>query len=161
MGGATVELLSLMSIRRSLVFVQWKRQSFGRRCKASPSKERVLYAALFENQSVGGRMRQRMVRCLATIRGGLLVYPTSLTGFWRDVDCTLTDLRLDDDERRRLETSIAAALPRPDPSGVEQQMEAGALTMAIAAMCARRGKRRHSTAGTVAMEASDPPWYGT
>jgi hypothetical protein len=119
--------------------------------------ERVLYAALFESQRVDGKMRQRMVRCLAAMRGGQVVYPTSLTGFWRDVDCTLTDLRLDDDERRMLEARIAAALPRPDPAGVElRRMEAGALTTAIAAMCARRGKRRHPTVETVAMKLPAP-----
>jgi hypothetical protein len=139
------------------VFVRWKRQPVGRRSTTCPPNERVLYAALFESQHISGKMRQRMVRCLAAIRGGQLVYPTSLTGFWRDVDCTLTDLRLDDDERLMLEARIAAALPRPDPTGVEhQRMEAGALTTAIAAMCTRRGKRRHPTAETVATELPDP-----
>lgn len=78
------------------MFVRWRRQPIGRRCVAWPPDERVLYAALFESQHVGGKVRQRMVRCLAAIRGGQLVYPTSLTRFWRDVDCTLADLRLDD-----------------------------------------------------------------
>lgn len=125
------------------MFVQWKRHPVGRRYMTWPPNEPVLYAALFESQHVGGKMRQRMVRCLAAIRGGQLVYPTSLIGFWRDVDCTLTDLELDDEERQMLEARIAAALPRPDPTGgAQRRMEAGALTMAIAAMCARRGKRR-------------------
>ena len=139
------------------MFVRWKRQPVGRRCLPWPTNERVLYAALFESQHVGGKMRQRMVRCLAAIRGGQLIYPTSLTRFWRDVDYTLTDLRLDDDERLMLEARIAAALPRPDPTDVEQQqMEAGALTTAIAAMCTRRGKRRHPTVETADKELPDP-----
>jgi hypothetical protein len=112
----------------------------------------VLYAALFESQQVNGKLRQRMVRCLAALRGGQLVYPTSLTGFWRDVDCTLTDLRLDDDERQCVEARIAAALPRPDPDGAEHmQVEAGALTTAISAMCTVRGKRRRMPVPTVAV----------
>jgi hypothetical protein len=135
------------------VFVRWKRQPVGRRCVTSPPNEPLLYAALFESQQVGGKMRQRMVRCLAAIRGGRLVYPTSLTTFWQDVDCTLTDLRLDDDERHMLEASIAATLPRPDPAGCEQpRMEAGALTTAIAAMCASQGKRRRRARGSVDTE---------
>jgi hypothetical protein len=126
------------------VFVRWKRQPVGRRCTPWPPNERVLYAALFESQHVGGQIRQRMVRCLAEIRGGQLVYPTSLSRFWRDVDSTLADLRLDDNERQMIEARIAAALPRPDPAGVEQrQIQVGALTTAIAAMCTRRGRRRH------------------
>lgn len=56
-----------------------------------------------------------------------------------------------------LEARIAAALPRPDPAGVEQRrMEAEALTTAIAAMCTRRGKGRHPVVETVAMELSAP-----
>ncbi len=135
------------------MFVRWKRQPTGRRCITWPPNERVLYAALFESQHVGGKKRQRMIRCLAAIRGGQLVYPTSLTRFWRDVDCTLTDLRLDDDERQMLEARIAAALPRPDTAGVEQRrMDIGALTTAIAAMCTRRGTRRRPTVETVGIK---------
>ena len=135
------------------MFVQWKRQSVGRRCMASPPNERVLYAAVFESHSVGGRKRQMMVRCLAAIRGGQLVYPPSLARFWQDVDCTLTDLNLDDDERRMLEASIAAMLPHPDSAGSERQrIDAGALTTAIAAMCASQGKRRRRALATVATE---------
>ena len=52
------------------MFVRWKRQPVGRRCMTWPPNERVLYAALFESQHVGGKTRQRMVRCLAAIRGG-------------------------------------------------------------------------------------------
>ena len=144
------------------MFVRWKRQPVGRRCLPWSTNERVLYAALFESQHVGGKMRQRMVRCLAAIRGGQLIYPTSLTRFWRDVDCTLTDLRLDDDERQILEARIAAALPRPDPAGVEHmRMEAGALTTAIAAMCTRQGKRRHPTVETVPMGLPAPMASGS
>lgn len=144
------------------MFIRWKRQPVGRRCIMRPSNERALYAALFESEHVGGKLRQRMVRCLVAIRGGQLVYPTSRTRFWRDVDCTLADLRLDDDERQMLEASIAAALPRPDPAAVEQErMEAGAVTTAIAAMCAWRGKRRHPTIGTVAMKLPEPVAFGS
>jgi hypothetical protein len=58
------------------------------------------------------------------------------------------------------ETRIAAVSPRPDPGGVEQQMEAGALTTAIAAMCATRGKRRHPTLETVAMQSPESVAFG-
>ena len=139
------------------MFVRWKRQSVGRRCMTWPPNERMLYAGLFESQHVGGKMRQRMVRCLVAIRGGQLVYPTSLTRFWWDVDCTVTDLRLDDDERQVLEARIAAVLPRPDAAGAEQRrMETGALTTAIAAMCTRRGKPRRPAVETGATELPAP-----
>lgn len=120
------------------MFVQWKRQSVGRRCMTSQPNECVLYAAVFETQRIGGKTRRRMVRCLAALRGVRLVYPTSLSRFWEDVDCTLTDLKLDDDERQMLEARIAATLPRPGSPGFEPpRIQAGALTTAIAAICAR------------------------
>jgi hypothetical protein len=116
---------------------------------ASSPNERVLYAALMESRRVDGKARQRVVRCLAAIRGGRLVYPMSTARFWQDVDWTLTDLGVDDDERRGIEARIAATIPRPDAAIGDQQIEAGALTMAIAAMCAGRGKRYCRTAVTV------------
>ncbi len=89
-----------------------------------------------------GKPRQRIVRHLATIKGGQLVYPLSTDRFWQDVDSTLADLDLDDDQRRTIESKIATTVPRPDPAVVEQQqIEVRALATAIAAMCQGRGRR--------------------
>jgi hypothetical protein len=133
------------------LFVRWTHRPSHPRRLASPPNERVLYAALMESQRVDGKARQRVVRCLAAIRGGRLVYPMSTAQFWRDADCTLTDLGVDNDERQGIEARIAATIPRPGAAIGDQRLEAGALTMAIAAMCAGRGKRHCRTAVTVGM----------
>ena len=96
-----------------------------------------------ESHRLDGKPRQRIVRYLAAIRGGQLVYPLSTDRFWQDVDRTLADLALEDDQRRAIEDKITATVPRPDPAVVEQQqIEAKALSTAIAAMCAGRGRPR-------------------
>jgi hypothetical protein len=127
------------------MFVRWKHRPVRRRRETSLPNERALYAVLVESHRVDGKPRQRVVRYLAAIRGGQLVYPLSTDRFWQDVERTLADLALADDQRQVIEDKIAATVPRPDPAVVEQQqVEVKELATAIATMVAGRGRRRRT-----------------
>ena len=129
------------------MFVRWKHQPARRRREPAPAGERMLCAVLVEHHRVDGRSRQRVVRYLAAIRGGKLVYPPSTDRFWQDVDRTLADLAIDEAERQAIEGKVAATVPRPDPSILEQpRIEVTALTTAIAAMSAGGAARRRRAA---------------
>jgi hypothetical protein len=126
---------------RPFVFVRWKRRILRRRRDWFPPGEQALSAALVETRRVDGKPRQRIVRYLATIKGGQLVYPPSTDRFWQDVDRTLADMDLDDEQRQTIGARIATTVPRPDPAVVEpHRIEVKALATAIAVMCQGRGR---------------------
>ena len=62
-----------------------------------------------------GKPRQRVVRYLATIKAGQLVYPLSVERFWRAVDARLAEMSLPTEQLRAIEGTIGETVPRPDP----------------------------------------------
>jgi hypothetical protein len=132
------------------VFVRWKRRPLRRRRETSSPAEQALSAVLVETHRVDGRPRQRVVRYLATIKAGQLVYPLSVERFWQAVDARLAELPLADDQRHVIERKIGEAVPRPDPDVLARtRAEFEAWTASVNSMmrgfAGRRRRQSHPT----------------
>lgn len=99
------------------MFVRWKRRKLKKRLGYSPGMSGdpseacfTLSAVLVRSERMGGKVRQRFVKHLGTIKDWGLTIEGHRLGFWERAEKALDSLDLDSDTRERIEANLAATV---------------------------------------------------
>ena len=123
------------------MFVRWKRRAsqWGRQCsrrrpfrEAFGEEERAargasLDAVLVKSERTEGKVKQRFVAHLATVKERNIPRPCIRACFWREVGARLDGLGIEGAERERIEAKLAEKVNRPTEA---EQAEAKATSQA-------------------------------
>lgn len=93
------------------MFVRWKKRDLRR------GGGRVLYAVVVENHRLDGKVRQKVLKHLATIKERRVDAVAHQEYFWQRVDWCLEEMQIEPAVRQEIEVTLAATVPRPPVRG--------------------------------------------
>jgi hypothetical protein len=115
------------------MYVRWKRYDLRGFYRGTTLHS----AVLVRSERVDGRVRQRHVAYLGSVRSDRLKYVGRRESFWRDVTAKLDTFALSPAERDRVTQRLAAVVPPPTPEEIAADREYWAAWIAERGMGAR------------------------